>query len=277
MPIYAVELAFDQDDAYRLSVRPAHRTYLAELSAAGTLRTAGPMADGGGALLVYDVADRAALDAALAADPYFAGEQAAASVSAVREWSVLDLAPPAQAVASSEIDDLVEALARHRGFLRQTLDGLTDAQAGERSTVSALCLGGLVKHVAATEKSWVEFAVHGDRPDPDALDWGAVDWSNPSPEVLAVMAAREAEFTMLPDDSIERVLASYAQVAAETERTVRGLDLDASHELPKAPWFEPGTRWTVRRTIVHIIAETAQHAGHADIIREAIDGAKTMG
>ncbi|MEP6625690.1 MAG: DUF664 domain-containing protein, partial [Acidimicrobiia bacterium] len=53
--------------------------------------------------------------------------------------------------------------------------------------------------------------------------------------------------------------------------------LDADHALPEAPWFEPGARWSARRTLLHIIAETAQHAGHADIIREAIDGAKTMG
>lgn len=179
--------------------------------------------------------------------------------------------------SSREIDDLLEALARHRGFLTQTLTGLTDEQAGERSTVSELCLGGLIKHVAATERSWVEFAVHGDQPSKDAVDWASVDWANPTPEVLEMLAAREAEFSMTPHDTVETVLAGYAQVAEETERTLRGLDLDASHELPEAPWFEPGSRWTVRRTVIHIIAETSQHSGHADIIREAIDGAKTMG
>lgn len=91
MPIYVVALAFDQDDDYRLSVRPAHRTYLAGLHATGALRMAGPLADGSGALLVYDVADRAALDDVLADDPYFAGAQPAASVTSVREWAVLDL------------------------------------------------------------------------------------------------------------------------------------------------------------------------------------------
>jgi hypothetical protein len=53
--------------------------------------------------------------------------------------------------------------------------------------------------------------------------------------------------------------------------------LDRSHELPPAPWFPPGTAWSARRVFLHIIAETAQHAGHADILRESIDGAKTMG
>jgi hypothetical protein len=54
-------------------------------------------------------------------------------------------------------------------------------------------------------------------------------------------------------------------------------DLDASHPLPQAPWFEPGAHWSARRTLLHILAETSQHAGHADILREAIDGQKTMG
>ena len=50
-----------------------------------------------------------------------------------------------------------------------------------------------------------------------------------------------------------------------------------SQPLPEAPWYEPGASWSARRVLLHLIAETSQHAGHADIIREAIDGAKTMG
>jgi hypothetical protein len=73
-------------------------------------------------------------------------------------------------------------------------------------------------------------------------------------------------------------LADYEKVAARTDELVRTLpDLDASQPLPEAPWNPPGARWSARRVFLHVIAETAQHAGHADIIREAIDGAKTMG
>jgi hypothetical protein len=53
--------------------------------------------------------------------------------------------------------------------------------------------------------------------------------------------------------------------------------LDLAHPLPEAPWFEPGASWSARRVLLHVIAETAQHAGHADIIRESLDGAKSMG
>jgi hypothetical protein len=51
----------------------------------------------------------------------------------------------------------------------------------------------------------------------------------------------------------------------------------ARHPLPEAPWFAPGERWSARRVLLHIMAETAHHAGHADIIRESLDGAKSMG
>jgi hypothetical protein len=67
-------------------------------------------------------------------------------------------------------------------------------------------------------------------------------------------------------------------VARRTDDLVRELSsLDMSQPLPEAPWFEPGASWSARRVLVHVIGETSQHAGHADIIREAIDGAKTMG
>jgi hypothetical protein len=83
---------------------------------------------------------------------------------------------------------------------------------------------------------------------------------------------------MLPGETLAGLLEHYAEVARRTDDLVATLpDLDASHPLPEAPWFEPGARWSARRAVLHIIAETSQHAGHADIIREAIDGAKSMG
>ncbi|WP_432957915.1 DUF664 domain-containing protein [Micromonospora haikouensis] len=79
------------------------------------------------------------------------------------------------------------------------------------------------------------------------------------------------------DDTLAALLDRYARVASATDELVATLDLDAAHPLPAAPWFEPGASWSVRRVLLHVIAETSQHAGHADILREAIDGAKTMG
>jgi hypothetical protein len=160
--------------------------------------------------------------------------------------------------------DLLETLAKHRGFLRQTVQGLTDEQAAQRTTVSELCLGGLIKHVAEVEASWADFIEHG----PVAI--GSAD--------EASMAAHAAGFRMLADDTLASVLDRYGEVARRTNELVATLpSLDASHPLPEAPWFEPGARWSARRAVLHIVAETAQHAGHADIIRESFDGAKTMG
>jgi hypothetical protein len=74
------------------------------------------------------------------------------------------------------------------------------------------------------------------------------------------------------------VLERYSEVARQTTDIVSSLaDLDGEQPLPEAPWFEKGASWSARRVLLHVIAETAQHAGHADIIRESIDGAKTMG
>jgi Protein of unknown function (DUF664) len=167
--------------------------------------------------------------------------------------------------------DLLETLNAHRGFLRQTVEGLTDDQARQRSTVSELTLGGLIKHVADTELGWAQFMTGAGMPGSDV----AIDWSNPDPEVFAAYANG---FSLLPGETLAGTLAEYVRVAAATDQLVATLpDLDADYPLPEAPWFQPGARRSVRRVIMHIVAETAQHAGHGDIIRESIDGQKTMG
>ena len=97
------------------------------------------------------------------------------------------------------------------------------------------------------------------------------DYENIDPEVLEKWAG---EFKLLPDETLADVLARYEQVAARTDALVESIpDLGASHPLPPAPWFAPGATRSTRRVFLHIVAETAQHSGHADIIRESIDGA----
>jgi uncharacterized damage-inducible protein DinB len=167
----------------------------------------------------------------------------------------------------SERADLLEALGTHRHFLRYTVRDLTDEQARQRTTASELTLGGLIKHVSAIESGWVDFALEG----PSAMG----DFSTMTEEVRAHWVD---QFKLLPGETLAGVLEDYAKVAQRTDEVVATLpDLSVSHPLPKAPWFPPDGRRSARRVFVHIIAETAQHAGHADIIREALDGAKTMG
>ncbi|MEU5938226.1 DUF664 domain-containing protein [Micromonospora sp. NPDC047548] len=81
-------------------------------------------------------------------------------------------------------------------------------------------------------------------------------------------------FRMVEGETLAGLLDRYAEVAARTDELLATLDLDASHPLPVAPWFEPGASWSVRRVLLHVIAGTAQHA---DILREAVDGSKMMG
>lgn len=161
---------------------------------------------------------------------------------------------------SDERSDLLDTLGKQRYFLRFTTRGLTDEQARQRTTVSELTLGGLVKHVTAVESQWIDFVLGID----GAMGGDPDNWPD--------------NFVMTERDSLEEVLAVYEETARRTDEVLRELpDLNASRALPEAPWFEPGARWSARRVLLHLIAETSQHAGHADILRESIDGQKTMG
>ena len=160
--------------------------------------------------------------------------------------------PTTDATITGERADLLETLAKHRFFLRFTTRDLTDEQAAQKPTVSALCLGGLIKHVASIEEGWLQFAADGQFPR-------TMDYQN--------------SFRMLPGETLAGLLERYEQVAARSEAIVAAVpDLSATHPLPPAPWNEPGAVRSIRRVLTHVIAETAQHAGHADILREALDG-----
>jgi uncharacterized damage-inducible protein DinB len=167
----------------------------------------------------------------------------------------------------AERSDLLAILAQHRQFLRYTTRDLTDEQARARTTVSELTLGGLIKHVTDVERGWAAFIVEGPAALGDASAMTEADW-----------AKRQDGFRLLDDETLAGVLDAYEATAAATTELVRALpDLDTTQPLPTAPWFPPSQRWSARRSLLHIVAETAQHAGHADIIRESLDGQKTMG
>ena len=170
-----------------------------------------------------------------------------------------------ESTLTGERADLLRALGKQRQFLRFTTRDLTDEQAAARSTVSELCLGGLIKHVSEVERTWAKFIVDG----PHA----PTDWQDE-----AVVEEYLNGFRMLPGETLAGLLAGYGEVARATDELVASLpSLDAEQPLPEAPWYEKGAKWSARMVLLHIIGETSQHAGHADIIREALDGAKTMG
>jgi uncharacterized damage-inducible protein DinB len=118
----------------------------------------------------------------------------------------------------------------------------------------------LIKHVASTEAAWARFILGGAA----LMERDATPW--------------DEQHRMMPGETLGGLLEQYEEVARKTDELVATLpDLDVSHPLPVAPWFEAGKSWSARRVLLHLIAETSQHAGHADILRESIDGAKSMG
>nr|WP_239071255.1 DinB family protein [Amycolatopsis sp. SID8362] len=169
-------------------------------------------------------------------------------------------------------------MAAARAALITAARDLTDEQAGAQPTVSALCLGGLLKHVASMEENWLRFALEGPsamRYDlPDGVTWADIA-TGTAREFPQWVVDHRNEFRMLPGDTLAAVLARYEDVAKRSEDIIVSLpDLSVTHPLPDAPWHQPGTVWSARRAVLHVITETAQHAGHADIIREALDGRK---
>ncbi len=159
--------------------------------------------------------------------------------------------------------EFIVALAKQRKLLLRTVRGLSEEQLRLRPTASALCLGGVIKHVTLAEQNWRRFIGQG------ASALGGDDAGS--------IAHHATTFEMTDDDTIADLRLRYEETARTTDELIMTLpSLDVSHPLPDAPWYENG-EWSARRVLLHVIAETAQHAGHADIIRETIDGARTMG
>jgi Protein of unknown function (DUF664) len=155
---------------------------------------------------------------------------------------------------TDEFDGLLTFLEQQRLGLRATLHGLTDEQASTTPTASTLCLAGLLKHAAHTERGWM-VVVAAQRPLPE-----------PEP-------GYDEQFRLAPGETVADVVEFYAKVAAETEAIAAELGLEHPVPVPEAPWYPDDLEfWSVRWVLLHLIEETARHGGHADIIRESIDG-----
>jgi uncharacterized damage-inducible protein DinB len=156
---------------------------------------------------------------------------------------------------NTEREALVAYLVQQRDGLKYAAYGLTEEQARARPTVSALSVGGLIKHAAVTEKGWIQTMI------------GNVGYANEQ--------AYLDSFTLSDEETLESVIADLDQVAAETGAAVAALnDLDDKVQLPEAPWYPQDPEgFSARWILLHVLEELARHAGHADIIREHIDGA----
>ncbi|HZC26223.1 MAG TPA: DinB family protein [Actinopolymorphaceae bacterium] len=159
---------------------------------------------------------------------------------------------------ADERDALLSYLAQQRSVICIAAYGLSDKQARATPSVSSLSVGGLIKHVAVTERGWIDTILQRKR---DA-GGGADDYF--------------ANFQLAPDETLAGVLARYDEVARETESVIAGIaDLGQAVPVPKGvPWYPQDVdAWSVRWVLLHVIEETARHAGHADIVRESLDGA----
>jgi hypothetical protein len=159
---------------------------------------------------------------------------------------------------ADEHDLLLGYVTQQREVLHLTAYGLTDEQARTPAAApSPLTVGGLIKHVAGVERTWIDMMLERERPASAEDDY-------------------VRGFTMGPDETLADVLAFARGVSEETERVVRAIpDLGQRVPVPKGvPWYPDDLdAWSVRWVLMHLVSETARHAGHADIVREAIDGA----
>jgi uncharacterized damage-inducible protein DinB len=155
---------------------------------------------------------------------------------------------------ADEREGLLVFLDQQRQGVRNAAYGLTDEQARLAPTASTLSVGGLVKHLAQMERSWVATMLQRPAPGADYADG----------------------FTLRQDETLAEILADYAKAGEETSAAVAGIaDLGEAVPVPKGvPWFPDDVdAWSVRWVLLHLIEETARHAGHADLVREAVDGA----
>jgi uncharacterized damage-inducible protein DinB len=142
--------------------------------------------------------------------------------------------------------------------------GLTDEQARSTPSVSALSIGGLIKHVTTCQQSWMDrvaAAPELTESDRRPMEEQSTDYQD--------------DFVMREDETLAEILARFDRQNAETLRLIETADLGAAVPVPQhVPWFPKDVAaWSVRWVIFHMIEELARHAGQGDIVRESIDGA----
>jgi uncharacterized damage-inducible protein DinB len=153
---------------------------------------------------------------------------------------------------ADERDGLLTFLAQQRYYVRIAAHGLSDEQAAATPSASALSVGGIIKHLVGVERTWIARA---QGKTPEIPDW-------------------EGQFRLGEGETLAEWLDTYAAVAADTESIVSTLDLEQPVPVPRdAPWWPKDVEaWSIRWVLLHLIQETARHAGHADIVRESLDG-----
>ena len=159
---------------------------------------------------------------------------------------------------------LKEYLAAQQYAFHAIAYGLTDEQARSTPSVSALSIGGLIKHVTQCQRGWMERVA------------AAPELSERDRRPMQDQAQEYGDqFVMRDDETLAEILAAFERQNAETIRLVETVDLGAAVPVPPGvPWFPQDVpAWSVRWVLFHLIEELARHAGQGDVIRESIDGA----
>lgn len=156
---------------------------------------------------------------------------------------------------SSEREALGGFLAHQQHALRAVVHGLTEEQAFSTPSASSMSLAHVIKHVTVVQDNWLAGVLVA----PEPID----------EETSAAIAQRSD--TLGPDDTVGTLLVEYDAVCGRVQDVLGSVDLETAFPAPDAPWF-PDVSWSVRWVWQHLITELARHAGHADIIRETVDG-----
>jgi len=160
----------------------------------------------------------------------------------------------AERAASADERTVLEAFVEfHRDAVVRKLRGVSEEDARRRLVGSATTLGGIVKHLRWVELNWFQRVLAG-RPD---ADLPTPPWTDEDPD---------ADFRLEPGETVEQVIAEYQQECARSRQTAAAYGLDDTGQARRLG--KVSLRWIY----VHMIEETARHAGHADILRELIDG-----
>ena len=165
---------------------------------------------------------------------------------------------------AGEREGLIGYIDQQRDAFAAAAYGLTEEQIRLAPTAGTLSIGGLIKHVTTCERGWVDRIAAAPEPPPP-----------PAASVEARVAAYGSDFVVTDDDTLGSLLTALATEGDRTRAVLRAADLDAPVPVPRdAPWFPRDVEaWSVRWVALHLVEELARHAGHADIVRESIDGA----
>lgn len=178
-----------------------------------------------------------------------------------RLWSMndVDLTHPEPPIAGDETSTLLGGLERQRAIVAWKCGGLDSAALRKQHLPSAITLGGLLKHLALVEDLYFQVRLLGhSMPSP----WNEVDWeANPGWEWTSAAGDSPEELMSLWKDAVARSREAVAEALSEG-----GMD-------QLARWKSPaGDSPSMRRILVDLVEEYARHAGHADLIRESVDG-----